>query len=142
VLIDSSFLYSALIFGGKPLKLLDMIIEGHTPVISDYIIKEIIRNIQTKMGVIDSYQFLREFEVFIKGCEVKRGGDYCHLIPPACKVISLKDAPVLACGMLSDIDILLTSDKEFWAISDDRVRICSTEDLLKILDAEVSTETF
>lgn len=113
MLIDSSFLYSALVFDGKPLKLLMMITEENTLVLSDYIIEEVKRSIKNKLILLRSEMMLNEFNIFIEGCEVKSSFEYKHLIKEAMQMISEKDSPVLACGMLPDIDYLLTSDKEF-----------------------------
>lgn len=54
-----------------------------------------------------------DLEIFISHCSIITKDRYIHNLPVAKELISLKDSPVLACGMLDEIDYLLTSDKEF-----------------------------
>jgi hypothetical protein len=129
VLIDSSFLYSALVYDGKPLGILMMIIEENILVLSDYIIEEVKRNIQNKLDPLLSKRILMELSIFVNGCEIKRSSEYEHLITEAKQMISRKDSPILACGMLSDIDFLISSDKEFWKIKHEKVRIVTPGEL-------------
>jgi len=49
------------------------------------------------------------------------------------KLISKKDSPILSCAMMPDIDILITSDKEFWNLECDGVMILSPAEARKKL---------
>jgi predicted nucleic acid-binding protein len=138
VLIDSSFLFSALVFDGKPLKTLMMIAEENTLVLSDYVIEEVKRNIKNKLAPVHYKAMLGEFQILVDGCEVKSSIEYGHLIKEAIKLISGKDSPILACGMLPDVDYLLTSDKEFWKIKNEKVQVINPEDIHIIIKREKS----
>ena len=48
-------------------------------------------------------------------------------------MISDKDAPIIACGMLPDIDYLISSDKEFWDVQSKEILILSPQDARKQL---------
>ena len=51
VTLDSNIYLSALVFGGKPMRLLEMAVEGEIAVaISDPIIEEVRGNLQTTFG--------------------------------------------------------------------------------------------
>jgi predicted nucleic acid-binding protein len=51
VTLDSTIYLSALVFGGKPMRLLEMAVEGEIEVaIADPIIEEVRRNLQQKFG--------------------------------------------------------------------------------------------
>jgi predicted nucleic acid-binding protein len=116
------------VFDGKPLKILMTITEECILALSDYIVEELKRNIQNKLDPIHSEKILKELNILISGCEVKTSSEYQHYICEAIRMISRKDSPVLACGMLPDIDFILTSDKEFWKINDNRVKVITPED--------------
>ncbi len=113
ILIDTSTLYSAMTYEGRVHDLLHLIIERHDVVLSDFIVEELKRNIQLKLSGPKREGALLDFEIFISHCSIITRDKYIHNLPAAIELISLKDSPVLACGMLDEIDYLLTSDKEF-----------------------------
>lgn len=56
VTLDSNIYLSALVFGGKPMQLLEMAVDGELEVaISDPIIEEVRRNLQTTFGWSDEH---------------------------------------------------------------------------------------
>ena len=133
VLVDSSTMYSAIAHPGKISMLLDLIIEKHTIVLSDYIIEELRRNLSEKLTGKARSDALSLLDEFISYSVVKKKNEYVGNLPLAMKCISKKDAPVLACGMLPDIDYLLTSDKEFGCIELDLVVILTPLEAEKVL---------
>lgn len=133
ILIDSSTLYSAIAHSGKVSRTLNILIEEHTIVISDYIAEEINRNFEQKLSEKNKEKALIKFDAFLSGCSIIEKDKYLKHLNDAKDIISKKDAPVLACGMLSEIDILLTSDKEFWEIESAKVKILSPKDIDEIL---------
>jgi predicted nucleic acid-binding protein len=54
-----------------------------------------------------------DLETFLSHCSIITKDKYIHNLPAAKELISLKDSPVLACGMMDEINYLLRSDKEF-----------------------------
>jgi predicted nucleic acid-binding protein len=128
LLMDSSIIYSALVYSGKVLNLLDILIEKHTIVLSDYIIEELKRNIRNKLSNKNKTKALKQLKNLISNCEIKKKNEYIHNLPKAMKLISGKDAPILACGMLPDIDYLVSSDKEFWNVHTLEISILSPKE--------------
>lgn len=127
LLVDSSTIYSAIAHAGKVTDLLDMLIEKHTIVLTDYIIEELKRNFSNKLSEKNIKKALKELNIFISNCEIKKKNEYVQNLLRAKKLISDKDAPIIACGMLSDIDYLISSDKEFWNIHSEDITILSPE---------------
>ena len=48
-------------------------------------------------------------------------------------MISDKDSPIIACGMLYDIDYIISSDKEFLNVRSTKVKILSPKEARKKL---------
>jgi predicted nucleic acid-binding protein len=113
ILIDTSTLYSAMTHEGRVHDLLHLIIKRHEVVLSDYIVEELKRNIKLKLSGPKRENALLDLEIVVSLCCIITKEQYIHNLPAAKELISLKDSPVLACGMLDEIDYLLTSDKEF-----------------------------
>lgn len=124
ILVDSSTLYSALVYTGKISELIDILIEEHTIIITDYIVKELKRNIYQKLTKRRE-KAMEKLTIFTLNCQIKKKEEYIQNIFEAKKMISDKDAPILACGMLPDIDYLITSDKEFFEVKSDKITILS-----------------
>ena len=68
---------------------------------------------------------MEKLTIFTSNCQIKKKEEYIQNIFEAKKMISDKDAPILACGMLPDIDYLITSDKEFFEVKSDKITILS-----------------
>ena len=128
ILVDSSTIYSAIVFSDKKVNILDLLIEKYTIVITDYIIEELKRNFKNKLSGNNKNKALNQLNVFISNCQVKEKIDYIQNVQVAKKYISDKDSPILACGMLPDIDYLLTSDKEFWGLKIKDVKIITPKE--------------
>lgn len=133
ILIDSSTIYSAIAYSDKKMNILDLLIEKYTLVITDYIIEELKRNFNNKLTGKHKEKALLQLNVFISNCQVKNKNDYLKNIREARNHISDKDSPILACGMLPDIDYLLTSDKEFWVLKIKDLQIISPNEAKKNL---------
>lgn len=128
LLIDSSTIYSALVYSGRVMNLLDILIEKHSIVLSDYIFEELKRNIKNKLSTKNTAKALKQLKNLISNCEIKKKNEYIHNLSKARKLISDKDAPILACGMLPDIDHLISSDKEFWDVYTSEISILSPKE--------------
>lgn len=133
VLIDSSTLYSAIAHDGKVSNVLDLLIEEHTIVVSDYIVEELKRNLIKNVSKEKEDEAVDLIEDFVSNCHLKKKDDYLKNLQIAEKMISKKDAPILACGMLPDIDYIVASDKEFFEIETDEASILSPNEIDEIL---------
>jgi len=133
ILIDSSTLYSAIAHDGKVSNVLDLLIEEHTIVVSDYIVEELKRNLRKNVSKEKEDEAVDLVEDFVSNCHLKKKDDYLKNLQRAEKKISKKDAPILACGMLSDIDYIVSSDKEFFEIETDEASILSPNEINEIL---------
>lgn len=133
VLIDSSTLYSAIAHDSKVSNIIELLIEEHTIVLSDYIVEELERNLRKNVSKEKEDKVIDLIEDFVSNCQVIKKDDYIKNLQRAEKMISKKDAPILACGMLPDIDYIVTSDKEFFEIEIDDVSILSPNEIDDIL---------
>jgi predicted nucleic acid-binding protein len=123
VLIDSSTLYSYLAFDGKIKEMLDLVIRTHEVCTTDYIIEEIKQNLSKKTSSSSFEQILEHIRTYRQVSINIPSDDYIHLIPVAMNFISAKDSPILACALLPDVDVLITSDSEFHEIDVEGVLI-------------------
>ena len=133
LLVDSSTIYSAIVYTGEVKNLLELLIEKHTIVLTDYIIEELKRNLREKLSSRNRNKALRQLNFLISNCEIKKKNEYVHKLSSAQVIISDKDAPIIACGMLPDIDYLISSDKEFWNLKSKEIIILSPSDARKKL---------
>lgn len=133
ILIDSSTLYSAIAFPRKENEMLKSLIEKHTIVITDYIEEELKRNFEDSFSKERKEEMLFELDIFTSECEIKTSNRYIEYLEGAKEKISDKDAPILACAMLDDIDYLITSDKEFYEIECKKTDILSPREARKVL---------
>ena len=116
------------------MNILDLLIDKYTIVITDYIIEELKRNFKNKLSGKNKEKALKQLNIFISNCQIKKKNDYIQNIPQARKLISDKDAPILACSILPDIDYLLTSDKEFWDLELKGITVLSPKDAKELLN--------
>ncbi len=115
-LLDTNALFSGLGFKGPENKIIWLAILGKLELtVSEYILDELIRNVQVKFTGPRRKKALELIErlVVSDAVEVKTLKDYEGFLDEAKGVINEKDAPIVACAMLSDIDVLLTGDKGF-----------------------------
>ena len=124
---------SATAHDGKVSNVLDLLIEEHTIVVSDYIVEELKRNLRKNVSKEKEDEAVDLVEDFVSNCHLKKKDDYLKNLQRAEKKISKKDAPILACGMLSDIDYIVSSDKEFFEIETDEASILSPNEINEIL---------
>ncbi len=130
ILIDSSTLYSAIAFPRKENEMVKLLLERYTIVVTDYIRKELERNFKETFS---EEKILFELKMFLSECETKTKEEYRTHLERAKKKISEKDAPILACSMLKDIDYLIASDKEFHEIECEEANILSPQDARETL---------
>ena len=129
VLIDTNILFSALLFpGSKPAKALYHVAENHEIVLCDQNIQEF-REILTRKAP----RFLPDAEVFIAELPFE-------LIPAVAHEEKLirdtKDQPILNAAILSDVDLILTGDKDFLSLNMGRPKCLTASDYLEIEGVE------
>lgn len=116
ILLDTNVLFSGLGFRGIPGQLLEEIVrQGHTLASSEYILEELQGKIRIKYSGAQKEAAL-DFLLLLLGrisLDVKRLDGYYHLLKGLEKIVPDQDTPILAVGMLNDIDYLVSGDKDF-----------------------------
>ena len=110
ILVDTNILFSALVFpGSKPAKALLLVDDNHEMVLCD-------RNIMELRDVLE-----RKAPTYLSDAEVLLAEMSYELIPAvdhAEKLIrDAKDQPILNAAIVSDVDIILTGDKDFLSLN-------------------------
>ncbi len=110
ILVDTNILFSALVFpGSKPAKALLLVADNHEMVLCD-------RNIMELRAVLE-----RKAPKYLSDAEVLLAEMSYELIPAvdhAEKLIrDAKDQPILNAAIVSDVDIILTGDKDFLSLN-------------------------
>ena len=112
ILIATNILFSALLFPlSKPAKALQKAADEHSVILCDqniFELKEILRRKAPK-AVPDAEVFLAEFQY--------------ELIPAT-------DQPILNAAILSDVDLIITGDKDFLSLDIDRPRCITASEFL------------
>lgn len=106
ILIDTNVLISALIFGGRARKLLEMLFDSeHKLLVSEYIDKEFKDKLDLKWPQKSEkiYQLYRTMTF-----------DFCESTNQKLGTLrDKKDIPVLSDALYHNVDIILTGDKDF-----------------------------
>ena len=131
VLLDSSFIYSALTSNGTSRKVFLHLIQNHVVMLSDYIIIEIERNLRKKVGKNKSMEVMENFHELVELSYIIKKDKYSSNMLISLKKISKKDAPILACALLDEVDILLTGDKEFRNLDLDNLNTIGPSEFMK-----------
>lgn len=110
VMLDTNVLISAFVFQSRHLTgMIDILTEGHTIVLSSYVINElkmvVAEKFSHKSTSLNMFLTNLPFE-FVHTPDHIDEGQYPPLRDQA-------DVPVLATAILADVDILLTGDKDF-----------------------------
>ena len=106
IMLDTNFLISAFVFGGKIEKLLDLIYDkGYDIYVTEYIDSEfhsvVNKKFSSRKEKIFSKYAERNFKIYPSTTEILG------------KVRDKKDIPVLSDAIFHEVDILLTGDKDF-----------------------------
>lgn len=118
ILIDTNVLFSALIFPrSKPAKALFYIADNHDIVLCDRNITELREILGRKAP-----QYLPDAEVLLAemSYELVPAIDYAEKL-----IRDAKDQPILNAAIVSDVDVILTSDKDFLSLDMERPK-CMT----------------
>lgn len=117
VMLDSNVLFSGLFFEGNEHELLRQAVSGSfTPVIPQYVSKEVNRIISEKMSQSKRKEAaLANLAAIEKSAEIVSEAQAEPCITLASKLIrDKKDAPVLAAALAAKPDVLITGDEDFF----------------------------
>ena len=124
ILIDTNVLFSALLFpGSKPAKALLHVAEVHEMVLCDRNITEL-RDILRRKAP----QFLPDADVLL----AEMSYELVPAVDHAEKLIrDAKDQPILNAAIVSDVDIILTGDKDFLCLDMEHPKCMTVAEFLE-----------
>jgi putative PIN family toxin of toxin-antitoxin system len=119
IMADSNIIVSAILFPKSNVaKVLEYIFDNHTLVLCDYIINEV------KNVFLDKFPYrIDEMEIFINRIKYKLVKLEEMNISKYPKIRDVNDFPVLSTAIESNVDILITGDKDFDEIMIDKPKI-------------------
>lgn len=128
VMIDTNILISAILFPNSlPAKALEKASLNHTVILSSYGIDEIHivfqRKFKDKCLILEKFLSKFSFELVYTPLNIEEGN-----FP---EIRDIKDLPILASAILGDVDIIVTGDKDFFALDIDKPEIVSAKDFLE-----------
>lgn len=128
-MLDTNILISIAIFDSKRLKeLLIKICDKYTLVLSQYIIEEL--RYVTNKKFPDKKRDLEKF-LFKLPYELKRTPSVLF-DTRMIKIRDVKDIPILYSAIISDVDIFITGDKDFYDVDIKRPKIMTASKFLEI----------
>ena len=127
IMLDTNILISIVIFNSDKLKIMLMnICEKHTLVLSPYIIQELEKVSERKFP--NRKKDMMEF-IYNLPCEIA----FVPLETINNKILNIrdkKDIPVLYSAIISDVDILITGDKDFDNVNIKKLEIMTPNEFL------------
>ena len=128
VLVDTNVIVSALIFpGSTPARALSMVMEREQLVLSDWILDELREVVERKWP-----ERLSVLEVFLAATGFE-------LVPAGTSVVEIRDAadqPILDAAIAGAVDVIVTGDKDFLALTIDRPLILTASKYVDSLHAD------
>jgi putative PIN family toxin of toxin-antitoxin system len=124
---DSNILISALVFGGNPLQLMEMAIDGEVSLfISDAILQETLRVLRDKFGL--SEERLARTERYIDSCTTR--------VNPSGRIDAVKEDPddnrVLECAAAAGCEYIITGDLDLLRLGEyGEIRIVTVRTFLE-----------
>ena len=116
---DSNIIVSAILFPNSIVsKVFNHILDNNTLVLCDYIIKEVENVFLEKFP-----HRVSEMKTFIGRIKYRKFGSEKKSISIYPKIRDINDFPVLVMAIESNVDLLITGDKDFDGITIDRPRI-------------------
>jgi predicted nucleic acid-binding protein len=115
---------------------LNLLLEKNIPIaVSDYILEETRRNLSKKLKEKRKERAIELFNSITSFFEIKKKEDYTVNMGKAKKMINYKDAPILACAMLRDVELFITRDKDFLGNKEIKklIRIANSKEAIKLL---------
>ena len=131
VLVDTNVIISAALFPkGKVSYVLSHLFESHTVVIASYSIEEckqvFLRKFPDKIAVLATFLGSIDYESFETPKKIA--------VDKFPFIRDVQDLPILASAILSDVDILITGDKDFDDIEISKPLIFTPNEYYKLLN--------
>lgn len=128
IMLDTNIIISIVIFNSEKLKqLLTKICDNYSLVLSSYIIKEVEdvtkRKFPNKVEDIEKFLYKLPYEMEYVTSKIDM-----KMIP---NISDVKDMPVLYSAIVSDVDILITGDKDFEDVEIERPEIMTVIEFLE-----------
>jgi putative PIN family toxin of toxin-antitoxin system len=128
IFVDTNIIVSAILFPKSVVaSVFEHIIDNHTIILSDYVIKELHKVFNKKFP--ENHALLQSFlsGLFYEFIEI---GETYHAGYPLIR--DKNDQPILVAAIDSKADILLTGDKDFSEVETDKLTIMNPGDFLRI----------
>lgn len=131
IMLDTNVIISILIFDSKKLKkMLKIITDNYNLILSSYVLDEldevIKRKFKNKKNDLDEFLYNLPFEIYYTPKSI--------IDKSFIEIRDIKDAPVLYSSIMSDIDILITGDKDFENLDIEKPEILSPTEFLEKYD--------
>ena len=128
IMLDSNVIISIIVFNSKNLKkMLEIIIDKYKLVLSSYVLdelKEVVkRKFKNKLFDLDEFLYNLPFEIYYTPETI--------INKNLAEIRDIKDAPVLYSSIMSDVDILITGDKDFDNLDIEKPEILSPSQFLE-----------
>ena len=128
IMLDTNILISIVIFNSEKLKNMILnICDRHTLVLSSYVIQELEevtnRKFPNKRKYLDEFLFNLPYKLEYTPSTI--------LDKRALEMRDIKDAPVLYSAIISDVDILITGDKDFKDVDIEKPEIMTATEFLE-----------
>ncbi len=131
IMLDTNVIISILIFKSKNLKyMLEFITDNHKLVLSSYVLEElrevIKRKFNNKIDDLEKFLYNIPFEIYHTPNITMNNNSI--------NIRDIKDLPVLYSSILSNVDVLITGDKDFENIDIDKPEILTPNEFLEKYD--------
>ena len=129
IMLDTNIFISMIFFpSDKTRELARRLADGHQMVVCDYVIEElrlvVERKFPTKVKFLEAFFMELPFELVYTPKSLD-----LEIFP---EMRDVKDLPILATAIMEDIDVLLTGDKDFFALDIESPDILTMTDFLQI----------
>jgi putative PIN family toxin of toxin-antitoxin system len=123
-MLDTNVIISAFVLSSQPLtKMIDVISENHTIVLSTYVIAELKRVVREKFpdkySLVENFLQRLDFELVYTPEVIDKSK-----FP---EIRDKKDLPILVSAIIENVDILISGDKDFIAVNVERPEILTSK---------------
>jgi putative PIN family toxin of toxin-antitoxin system len=128
VMLDTNVIISILVFDSKKLKkMLEEITDKYKLVLSTYVLDELAevirRKFKNKIGDMNEFLYNLPFEVYYTPQTI--------ISEKSVEIRDIKDYPVLYSSIMSDVDVLITGDKDFDDIDIEKPEILTPSEFME-----------
>ncbi|MBS3968800.1 MAG: putative toxin-antitoxin system toxin component, PIN family [Clostridia bacterium] len=127
IMTDTNVIISAILFPESQItKVIHNVTENHTLVLCSHIVEELQeifkRKFRDKSHLLDTFLSKLSFELVYTPADIN-SANYPN-------IRDKEDLPILVSALLSDVDILITGDKDFFELEIDKPEIISPREYL------------